>query len=85
MSMAYGGIEGAKGLWTEEVSDHTKCREVGYTKMWGMKKNRYAPQDACARGQKFIEEECQDYATLVLPSYSVNPKNAKPAVDGGMG
>lgn len=82
MSMAYGGIEGAKGLWTEEVSDHTKCREVGYTKIWGMKKNRYAPQDACPRGQKFIEEQCQDYATLVLPSYVNGFKSEKPA-DGG--
>ena len=81
MTLAYGGIDGAKSMWTEEVSDHEACKEIGYTTMFGMKKNRYQPVDLCKVPGKFDGEGAEDYATLILPSYA-KPIKGKPEPAG---
>lgn len=76
LSLAYAGVDGAKGEWAEEVTNFGKRRALLLSCYWGMKKNRFAPEDACARG-KFNERECDDYATLVFSSQGCPPKGGK--------
>lgn len=73
MTMAYGGTDGAKGQWDEEIFDYGKRQGIAMSLIYGMKRNRYAPEDACVR-DKFNPRECEDYATLVFSSHVKGPK-----------
>lgn len=70
---AYAGAKGAKGEWLEDENKLDKCRKIALSCYMGMKKSRFAPEDACQHG-KFNERECEDYATIVFSSQGCKPK-----------
>ena len=77
VNTAYAGVAGAKGEWLEDENKLDKCRKIALSCYMGMKKSRFAPEDACQHG-KFNERQCDDYATIVFSSQGCKPKT-KPA------
>ena len=77
VSVQYAGANNAKGEWREADKEFGHKKGILLSCYWGMKKSRFAPEDACLNG-KFNPLECDDYATIVFSSQGCAPKKNGP-------